>query len=313
MKLQPVGFLAVLIGACVPTGLLIAANHAATGTAGQLRFYALLVGLICGLVAAVVYFHAITSRIYWKTKETSELIANELGDSIGHLLDEIKADTRDDVDDLKTGNITRVHVFTALTPALGGVFLVAAIVWQKFSANWGPFNITLLAVIFSVLTVLVVRRTHWFRDLRFETPAKVFLIPTLTLVLCVPLGLYMTEPLEPGGESQYAMAQNRSTDVQPSDSYNNTRASHVIYSFSNTSSSSSTGSFASVFDDIDGDALLVIILAGLCLIFLIASAFVPGFWYFAGIVLLTILTMMVIREIRRRPNLRYQHVTPYYR
>jgi phosphatidylserine synthase len=217
---------------------------------------------------------------------------------------------RDDIDDIVNGRPTGTQfaVVTTLVSLAAVVYLIFA--YDKWFSAWGIFNVVVVAVVASAFSCFMITQTEWFQDQDFHTPLRIFLVLTVAFVLCAWVGIFMTEPMEFGGQTAYQSAtgtpvqeQNTTTAVSSQKKeYDFTHTRAHVYFFNTGGSTTSTSSGSSISapkcsgKGCDGYALLLVIL--LAFVLIICSALIPHFWVLACILLLSIMFTFALHELR---------------
>lgn len=205
---------------------------------------------------------------------------NTLEESLCLSLEELPELLGDDIEALKEGRLTTEHLYVGATVAA----LVAEVVllgyYRKWMAAWGPINVLVVALLVVLVAAWWMFRTDWFADRDRRSRPHMYVIPALGWLTCLSLGVYWAEPVEFGRLSPLERSQ---------------LAASVTY-WSSTRSGDALGVFE--FVSVDGfscdDELCMIIVVVLCVL---GSAAIPHFWVVATLLLLTIMTVITIREL----------------
>ena len=205
---------------------------------------------------------------------------NTLEESLRLSLDELPKLLDDDMDALKERRITTEHLYIAATAAalIAEIFLLGY--YRKWMAAWGPINVLVVALLVVLLAAWWMFRTDWFGDRDYRSRPHMYVIPALGWLTCLSLGVYWAEPVEFGRLSPLERSQ---------------LAASVTY-WSSTRSGDALGvfEFVSVDSFSCDDELCMIIVVVLCVL---ASIAIPHFWVVATLLLLTIMTVITIREL----------------
>lgn len=229
------------------------------------------------LAAPAVIFLVGLLLLFTDWLETSLGIRDEIED-LPKLLE-------DDVEALVQGSLTWTHMMVLAT-IITAIGLLGTLVWyKKWEASWGPVNIFVVSAAMIAITLVVGIRSQWFQRRRQRTSWWAFLIPFAGLILSVALGLYSTEPREFGGQTR--------TNGYPSeaDRWSAARASQITFM------GLDIGDDLLMGIDCDGEACLLLLLVLIAIVCVAASAFIPHFWVLAGHLLLTIMALIVLREL----------------
>jgi MFS family permease len=260
------------------------------------------------VVASVLYFNVQLNKLDLKWQMQMPKIQIGLPDL------QVPESLQDDVDDIRYGRITGTQfaVISSLGASLISLYFLSH--YEKWTADWRGFNVILVAVLVSVAVAFLMLCTEWFHDQEFRTPMWIFLVVLVGLVLCIGLGIYMTEPMELGGPTAY----QTSTNGQPAQTeydYSRTRAHGVYINMFGGGSTSSSGSSSSPSFNCSGKGceyvVLVIILIIVILVLIACSAFIAHFWVLASLVLCTIMVMIAIHELRVNESRRYGYRTAW--
>ncbi|CAN5211969.1 hypothetical protein BH09PAT2_BH09PAT2_04530 [soil metagenome] len=221
----------------------------------------------------------------------------------------------DDLDDIKAGRFTNTQlaiVGTGLT-AVSLFYMIAR--HNKWGATWHGFNVILITIFICVCIAILIASAGWYQDQSFRIPMRFFWASLMGMIICVMLGIYMTEPMERGGPTAYQSDTGaRQTQTQQYD-YTQTRAHYYyINTWSGTSARSSGSSVSAPKCSGKGcNAYAFLLLILLVLALIICSALIAHFWVLAGSLLVTIMVMYTIHEIRvmdyRRLRARSQRMT----
>jgi hypothetical protein len=169
---------------------------------------------------------------------------------------------------------------TALASVLFCYLLLA---YRKLGATWAGVPVLVFAAAAVPLTIVIMAGSTWFRVRRVRTPARAFLIPLAGIVIATGLGIYRTEPLEPGGSTAYQRSAAGGERTSSADSYWATRGFfHIL--------------------DLDLGAMMSSALLIVAVVLILGATAIPHFWVFAGFVFLTCMGMIALRELRVRPE-----------
>lgn len=193
---------------------------------------------------------------------------------------------------------------------LAGIVCSAAYVsqvasYQKLSAFWGSFSVVVVAIALAIVGAVIFFVIPWFTN--EESAGWGFIV--LTTVVCLTAifgGIYMTEPIERGATVSIAgqiLPENPGQHQEYA--YANSRAGGRFYSFFygggyySTSSGGSSVPSTVAIPKCTGKAcsgVAMVFLAVCAIIVLVGSFFVPHFWVAGGLMFLTFVWMLVIRE-----------------
>lgn len=245
---------------------------------------------------------AVMSTVYYMN-----LGVETIAPSIEQRVKEAMPGIADDIEDIKNLRFTGTQ-FSLIVCGLATIAsLYYMVTYNKFGASWWGINVFLYAFVAVVLVVLLVTQTDWFRDEYFRTPMWMFVVLMSALILSIGLGLYMTEPIEIGGPTQYQVehpSSNESTADSEEYDYQRTRASTFFYMPRSQTSSgqSSSSSGISCTGKGCGEGILFLLIIVLVLILVIGSAFIAHFWVFSACVILALMWLFAIHELRVRPH-----------
>jgi hypothetical protein len=221
--------------------------------------------------------------------------SNVLEESLNLLsLEELPELLEDDVEALKQGRITTEHLYVGATVAALIAELYLLGYYRKWTAAWGPINVLVVALMVVLVAAWVMFRTFWFEDRDYRSRRRMYIIPALGWLTCVSLGVYWAEPVEFGRLSPLERSQ---------------LAISVTY-WSSTRAGDTLGLFE--FVSLDGlscdDELCIIVAVVLCIL---GSIAIPHFWVVATLLLLTIMTVITIRELLCREGYRPKNSYSY--
>ncbi len=206
-------------------------------------------------------------------------------------LSSLSHNLEDDAEELKKGNLTPGVTKFLLTVVLGLFALFFIYKFNKMETTWMDFPVWGWGTLGAVLVAGILVNTEWFKERYYYTDWKVYAIPSVAVVLCIILGVMFTEDKE-------QLFSNRPVATYES------HYQPFYYSYVYSSSNSGGGSYStpSCSGKSCGQAMLAIFLVVLALILIIGSAVVPHFWFFSVIVLLSVATIIAIRDLIYRPR-----------
>jgi hypothetical protein len=205
---------------------------------------------------------------------------NALEESLCLSLDELPELLEDDIEALKEGRITAEHLYVGATAAalIAEIFLLGH--YRKWMAAWGSINVLVVALVVVLLAAWVMFRTYWFEDRDHRSRPHMYVIPALGWLICISLGVYWAEPVEFGSLSPLERSQLAASVAY----WSSTRAGDALGVFE----------FVSVDSLSCDDELCMIVVVVLCIL---GSIAIPHFWVVATLLLLTIMTVITIREL----------------
>jgi len=225
-----------------------------------------------------------------------------LPDGLEGLVGSFAEEIEDDIDALRRGELTPTHIMVLITAVVYIVFFALVSDYGKLSSSWGPVPVIIPTLLSAALVAFVLSKIDWFRRRSFRTPFWVFLIPVVGTFLAFGLGIHMTEPERMEGYTRYESSQYYA--------YSDTR----IYQWSSGQTwdlGGFDGADVDVDVDVDDDAaealallVLIVVVIAITIILVVGSAFIPHFWFLAGAVFVTILGMIVLRELKVSPRRR---------
>ena len=279
----------------------------------DVAFTLVLFAALFGAAGLVLYFiellHVDLRKIKDEVASIEEALANDI-QKVEHVVE-------DDVKKLGSFSFNRGHFMFVATLIATIIFVAYTSHYDEWGSTWGPFSVILIAAILSSVLFLFVRLTEWWTDHDWHTPNKVLIIPVVGLIICMGLGIYMTEPIEYGGLSAYQQENQQSPQTYD---FSRTRIYPTyFYYFGSSSSSSSSATLGSSSVHVPTcsgkgcSGYLVLLLIALVIILIIGSAIIPHFWILAGIILLTIMVITTIRELRVQEDqiTRYRYYDDY--
>lgn len=187
---------------------------------------------------------------------------------------------KDDIEALRMGRITTEHLYVAASGAawIAQLFLLGY--YQKWMATWGPINVLMAGLVVVFVAGWVMLCSDWFQDRHRRSRQRIYVIPAVGWLICISLGVYWAEPIEFGKLSPL----ERSQLVRSAEYWSSTRASDAFYLFD----------FVSADGISCDDEICLIVVVVLCIL---GSIFIPHFWVVGTLVLLTIMTLITIREL----------------
>ena len=183
---------------------------------------------------------------------------------------------------------------------LSSMAMLAVVLWfvnsyHKWDAAWGTFPVFLCALIGSALTWWALGHLYWFAHSHYEAGLRMVLLPAVGIVFCLFSGIKLTEP-----KAQDAWVTDESGAQAYEYNYARTPMGARYYHWRSINVDepdieSGDSSDIDLGDD-GGEAIAYLLLVVLVLVVVVASAFVPHFWVFAGLVLVTVMLRVAWRE-----------------
>ncbi len=194
---------------------------------------------------------------------------------------------QDDIEDLKQGRITPTHAMVVITLLTFVGLTLTIFLYRKWEATWGGgLNALGTAVVIGFITGLVGVTTRWFQNREKRYSWGIFLIPFTALAISAFLGLYYTEP---------RVKSARDLPVNQPVGYETSSGATRVEQFDG-------GGVLSIMDgamdlDCDDEACLILILIGIAIACIAASAFIPHFWLVAAFILWAIMLLLTLRDL----------------
>jgi hypothetical protein len=207
----------------------------------------------------------------------------------------------DDLAELREGKITPCHAMVAIT-TLSLIGQIASIfLYRKWAASFmGCMNVIMVSVFAGFAIGLFGITTKWFRIRKQRFSFWVYLIPLIGLALSAWLGIYFAEPeitnardlpVNQGAGYQYTNTSTRVNFIDGGDAF------YIVDGILDA--------------DCDDEACLILILVGIAIALVAASAFIPHFWVVATTILWVIMLLITIRELLyRETGLRAEQPIP---
>lgn len=237
----------------------------------------------------------------------TKLDKSVIPDDLEGTLEEWATDVEDDIEDLKAGRITPTHLMAILTMFISAVVTGAAIHFGKWASMWGPVPVLIPSLIASALVAWGFGNSAWFHYRKLRTPWWMYWVLIAGVAISTIGGIWCTEPSVPKYGANVEIVQQYD--------YGETRMYYftqdILYRMGHTSIDLAHIDWGSVdFGDVDLDddsaeglAILAlgVVIVVLVILLIIGSLVFPHFWFLAGFVFITIMTVMTIRELRVRP------------
>lgn len=216
------------------------------------------------------------------------------------VVEELESGLQDDWDDLMSGHFTWAHGETLISIIVGIIFALLILRFHKMDATWFHWlPVWIPAVIVAGFIAWVVSKTEWFNDHHFALPGWIYLIPLTGILISTLLGINNFEDVKLINPTVPASAN--------SVGYNNYYPYHSYYFFNSSNYSSGGGSSVHMpacsgkSCEGEGILILIIVLIVVTIMLIVGSAFIPHFWFFAGVVFLTFLLLINIQKLLVRP------------
>ena len=213
-------------------------------------------------------------------------------------------DLEDEWKELQQRSVSRPHLLM-----LGAAISVLVYLWCLFyygkmtTAIWfGWMPVGVAAMALALLLFAFVRRTDWYHNRFYRTPTWVMLIAFGGFATAQFLGIYMTEQVAPPQSAQTLTAAEGNVDY----GYVGSRAYYITRQYLDI------GPVPEItFPDCDDDecayVFLVMLLILLTVVLVAGAALIPHMWVLSCLVLLTLITLLVLHEVRRDRSLRDQY------
>lgn len=270
----------ILVG--IFTGLLVLSAYTFSGGKTSISLFFLALAIILIILGTLLAF----SRLLDKT--------------VSPVVEEINADIKDDLQDIKEHRITNTIWMVILVGIGLVIFSFFVFRFHKMEAAWGPIPV-IIPTFFGLLALgYYIPRTSWFQQSQEYTPMWIFLLPTIGFIITLGVGLARTENMALLGGASGEVVQ-----------YNLVRSAGPFLQ-----SVGDAGEIGLDFDlpDCDGDGCAVILVIGLVVlvfIMVIGSALIPHFWLLSGSILLGVMLLIAIHDLRIRPEKRvHPHARP---